>query len=74
MALLGLAEHLATGAPIDRQAAEAWPMSDSGKQFVTRASNDWSRASIAAGTDQAAATGAAKRTTAFYTGSEPPTD
>jgi uncharacterized protein YndB with AHSA1/START domain len=74
MALVGLAEHIATGAAIDRQAAEAWPTSENGKQFVTRASDDWSRASIAAGTDETAAKGAAKRTTAFYTGTEPPTE
>jgi uncharacterized protein YndB with AHSA1/START domain len=74
MTLVGLDLHLAAGAAFDRQAAEAWPASDNGKQFITRASNDWSRASIAAGTDETAAKGAAKRTTAFYTGSEPPTE
>jgi uncharacterized protein YndB with AHSA1/START domain len=74
MALVGLAHHLETGAAIDPQAAAAWPASDDGKAFVTRSSEDWSRASIAAGTDRDAATAAAKRTTAFYTGSEPPAD
>src|SRR5262245_31239129 len=74
MALVGLALHLATGAAVNREEAMAWPASDNGKEFVTRASNDWSRASVAAGTDQAKATAAAQRTTAFYTGSTPPTE
>jgi uncharacterized protein YndB with AHSA1/START domain len=74
MTLVGLGLHLASGAAFDRQAAEAWPASDNGRQFITRSSDDWRRASVAAGTDETAAKDAAKRTTAFYTGSEPPKD
>jgi uncharacterized protein YndB with AHSA1/START domain len=75
MALMGLAQHFATGAAVNPQDAAAWIASDNGKEFVARSSEDWRRASIAAGTDQASATAAAQRTTAFYTGSgEPPAD
>jgi hypothetical protein len=42
--------------------------SEEGKHFVCRSSEDWCRASIAAGTDEVAARAAAERTTAFYTG------
>ena len=68
LALMGLAEHLATHAPVDRAAFEAWSTSDEGKQLIGRSSDAWGRASIAAGTDEAAARAAADRTTAFYTG------
>jgi uncharacterized protein YndB with AHSA1/START domain len=68
MALMGLGQHLATGAPADRQAAMAWMVSEEGKDFMRRSSEDWCRASIAAGTDEAAARAAAGRTTAAYTG------
>ena len=73
MTLIGLDRHFATGAAVNPQDAAAWIASDNGKEFVARSSQDWCRASIAAGTDQASATAAAKRTTAFYTG-EPPAD
>ena len=68
LALMGLARHLATGATVDRSEAVAWSASDDGKDFVRRSSEDWCRASIAAGTDDAAARAAAARTTAFYGG------
>lgn len=68
LALMGLAQHLQTGATVDRQAAMAWPTSPEGKAFVRASSNGWAQASAAAGTDVAAAQGAADRTTAFYTG------
>ena len=43
-----------------------------GKGFVRLSSDDWCRASIAGGTDEAAARAAAGRTTAAYTGAAPP--
>jgi hypothetical protein len=46
----------------------AWVGSPAGKDFVHRSSVDWCRASVAAGTEEAAAKAAAQRTTAFYTG------
>jgi uncharacterized protein YndB with AHSA1/START domain len=73
MALMGLELHVATRAAVDPQAAEAWFASPSGRAFVERSSADWRRASIASGTDEEAATAAARRTSAFYTGApEPP--
>ena len=68
MALMGLGLHLTTGAPNDPKAAAAWAASDDGKDFCRRSSEAWGRASIDAGTDEAAARAAADRTTAFYTG------
>ena len=46
----------------------AWTASDEGREFTTRCSEAWRDASIAAGTDPAAAEAAAARTTAAYTG------
>lgn len=69
---LGLAVHLATGAAVDREQAMAWPTTEEGREFIRRASDDWGRASIADGTDPASAKAAAARTTAFYTGEDPP--
>lgn len=68
LGLMGLARHLATGATVDRNEAAAWSASDEGKDFIRRSSEDWCRASIAAGTDDTAASAAAARTTAFYSG------
>jgi uncharacterized protein YndB with AHSA1/START domain len=73
LALVGLGLHVAGGgATVDHAEAEAWATSPEGKDFATRSSEDWCRASIAFGTDKAAATEAAKRTTAFYTGAGEP--
>src|SRR5437879_817894 len=55
LALLGLGRHLDAGAAVDRAASAAWTASEEGEAFVRRSSDDWGRASIAAGTDQAAA-------------------
>ena len=68
LALMGLAEHLASGATMDPQEAEAWSMSEEGRDFVRRSSEGWREASMEAGTDPAEAAAAADRTTAFYTG------
>lgn len=70
LAMIGLGIHLATGAAVDRAASLAWPASAVGRAFVDRSSVDWARASVTAGTDPAAATAAAARTTVFYTGDE----
>jgi|SRR5579883_1749824 uncharacterized protein YndB with AHSA1/START domain len=70
-ALLGLASYLSTGAAMDPQESAAWMASDEARRFYTLSSERWGEASIAAGTDAAAARAAAARTTAFYTGSEP---
>ncbi len=73
MALVGLGQHLATGASVDPREAMAWLGSDDGRQFVSHSSEDWCRASVASGTDASQARASATRTTAFYTGQpEPP--
>ncbi|HXW15906.1 MAG TPA: SRPBCC family protein [Terriglobia bacterium] len=68
LALLGLSLHLSTGAAVDPKEAAAWTLSAEGKEFVRRSSDEWGRASIAAGTEEGAARDAASRTTAFYCG------
>ena len=68
LAIMGLGLHLSTGAVADPKEAAAWTVSPEGKDFVRRSSDECSRASIAAGTDEAAARSAAGRTTVFYTG------
>lgn len=70
MGFLGLALHLAE---------PDWPKPDDlefatspdGKAFIIGSSEGWGRASVAAGTDPAAAAAAARQTTAFYTGDPP---
>jgi uncharacterized protein YndB with AHSA1/START domain len=68
LSLMGLELYLATGAPNDPKAAEAWLATDDGRDFIGRSSDDWGRASMASGTPPTSATSAAERTTAFYTG------
>ena len=74
MALAGLGWHLATRQSADPAEAMAWLGSEEGKSFVRRSSDDWCRASIAGGTDASAATAAAARTTAAYTGEAMPAE
>jgi uncharacterized protein YndB with AHSA1/START domain len=73
MTLMGLDRHLASGEANDPQAFMAWCVSDDGKNFIHRSSDDWRRASVKAGTAERAAHDAALRTTAFYTGQPDPT-
>ncbi len=63
----GLAVHLASGKRVDPAEAMAWTASEEGRQFIAHSSEAWANASVAAGTEQAAAHAAAERTTAFYT-------
>jgi uncharacterized protein YndB with AHSA1/START domain len=69
LAIRALTEHLDSGQRVDPQAAQAWMASADGRRFVTESSERWYEASVAAGTDQAAARAAADRTTAAYTAS-----
>lgn len=71
MTLMGLGLHLSTGSSADPKQALAWQVSAEGKDFARRSSAEWCRASIAAGTAEAEAHGAAARVTAFYTGGTP---
>jgi uncharacterized protein YndB with AHSA1/START domain len=67
--LLGLALHIAGGADRpDRAEVEAWQASDDGRRFVRLASERWTGASIAAGTDAAEAQAAGTRVADAYTG------
>jgi len=66
LALAGLANHIATGESVKPSDGLAWLLSEDGREFVRRASDDWGRASIVSGTDQAAAHTAVARTTAAY--------
>jgi uncharacterized protein YndB with AHSA1/START domain len=68
LAMLGLGRHLETGATLDPKQGAEWPTTEDGKEFVRSSSDDWYRASTAAGTPEQAAREAAERTTAFYTG------
>lgn len=67
LALRGLALHLATGAPVDPAAYEAWTASADGRRFIAEVSQRWREASVAAGTDPDEARAAADRVTAFFT-------
>ena len=70
LGLLGLSQYLEAGADAiaGPEAGMAWAGSEDGKRFMALSSAGWGTASIAAGTDEAAARAAAERTTAFYTG------
>jgi uncharacterized protein YndB with AHSA1/START domain len=71
--LLGLALYLAGSDDLpERDAVEAWQLSDVGREFSRLSSEGWAQASIAAGADPDEAQAAARRTTDFYTG-EPAT-
>lgn len=73
LGLLGLDLHLSSnGGTVDPQQIAAWSVSDDGRQFMSLSSELWGEASIAAGTDSAAARAAAERTTAAYTASPEP--
>jgi len=71
LGLGGLGRHLGSGAPLDPQAAQAWAISEEGREFVSR-SERWGDAAVAAGTDPAVARDWEARTTAFYTGAPQP--
>lgn len=67
LGLLGLSLHLTSGETVDPAAVAEWMQSDEGRECVALSSQAWCDASIAAGTEPAAAKEAAERTTAFYT-------
>ncbi|MGH9223767.1 MAG: hypothetical protein ACRD2W_08260 [Acidimicrobiales bacterium] len=64
----GLGLHVASGSDVDREAVAAWMASDEGRQFMTRSSQAWGEAAVAAGEDPEVARAAAARTAAAYTG------
>jgi uncharacterized protein YndB with AHSA1/START domain len=71
LALVGLALHLSTGEPVNREEVAVWLESDDARQFTALSSELWCLASIAGGTLATEAEAAAERCLAFYTGSEP---
>lgn len=70
LALLGLAEHLRTGASVDIDAEVAG--SEEGAALIARSSDAWCEADIASGTPEAGARAAAARTAALFTGGDAP--
>lgn len=69
LAIGGLAIHIASGgAPVDREAVEAWMQSSEGKAFVRTSGEAWGTAHAASGEDASEARAQAERTIAFYTG------
>lgn len=67
LGLLGLGQHLASGAAVSPEGME-WAGSPEGRRFMAESSDAWCAASVEAGTDPADARASADRTTAFYTG------
>ncbi|ALG10073.1 SRPBCC family protein [Kibdelosporangium phytohabitans] len=66
--LLGLSLHLSSGESMSTQEAQAWQVSEEGKQFTLAASEKWAAASIAAGTPEQAARAAQETVSKFYMG------
>ncbi|WP_051267170.1 SRPBCC family protein [Nakamurella lactea] len=67
LGLIGLAEHLASGAPVDPVAAQQWVLSAEGIEAVTAISRGWADADIAFGVDPDQAEAASQACIAFYT-------
>jgi uncharacterized protein YndB with AHSA1/START domain len=72
LALMGLGEHIETGAPVDKEQALTFPTLPEGVEFVQRAATDWADAAVSDGDKPDPAREAAERTVAFYT--TPPED
>lgn len=72
LALMGLGQHIESGAPVDPAEAAAFSTSPEGVELVRRAATDWADAAVGDGDEPDAAHEAAKRTVAFYT--TPPED
>jgi uncharacterized protein YndB with AHSA1/START domain len=67
LALMGLGLHIQSGAPVDREAGLAFPLTPEGLEFVRAAATGWAEAAIADGDEAGPAHVAAERTVAFYT-------
>jgi uncharacterized protein YndB with AHSA1/START domain len=72
LAVMGLAQHLATGVSPDHEAAEAWMGSPNGKAFMSESGEFWRAAHVASGVDPVTARERSDRTIAFYRGEPPP--
>ena len=67
LALLGLALHIDTRAPVDPAEGLAFPTSPAGVEFVTAAARSWADAAVADGDDRRLADAGAAATVTFYT-------
>lgn len=72
LALLGLGQHLDTGAPVDPETGAGYPLTPAGRDFVRAAAGGWADAAIADGDEPGAAYAAASATVGFYTGAPEP--
>lgn len=70
LGLMGLAEHLATGAPMRHDEVEAWGASADGRTYMAGSATQWGEADAAVSDDPDASRAAAARTAAFYTGAD----
>ena len=66
-ALMGLGLHLASGANVTGELAEAFPFTDEGRAFFRAAADGWTDAAIASGEDAALMRAAGDGAYAFYT-------
>jgi uncharacterized protein YndB with AHSA1/START domain len=69
LALMGLRRHLSSGDAVDREQAGSWLVSEDGREFISRSSDGWRAADVAAGADPDQAEKAAGQTTAAYSAS-----
>src|SRR5262245_9402362 len=72
LALMGLARHLESQAPVDKAEALAWMGSAGGKEFMSESGERWRAAHVAGGEDAGSAKERSDRTIAFYRGEAPP--
>jgi uncharacterized protein YndB with AHSA1/START domain len=72
LAVVGLAQHLSSGASVNHTEAEAWMLSPDGKDFMRRSGELWREAHVRSGVDAASAKERSDRTIAFYCGEIPP--
>jgi uncharacterized protein YndB with AHSA1/START domain len=72
LALMGLERHLASGTPVDQEAAMAWMGSPNGKELISQSGERWRVAHVASGEDPTSAKERSDRTIAFYRGEVPP--
>jgi uncharacterized protein YndB with AHSA1/START domain len=70
LGLLGLLQHLETGAAVDPEGFGAWMATPEAFAFMTGCSDAWTETRIAAGDDPEEARAAGARCTAAYTGQE----
>ena len=67
LGLLGLAQHLESGEPVDPATAATFHTTPDGRAFIEEAAAGWADAAAADGDDSQKAHEAAERTVAFYT-------